>query len=347
MLVGVIMDYIEFDIMTAPILFCRVGWMNYYCGTADDPIVNGGSYNLTHDGHESFNYKSHNGKYYGYVESGYVKDKENPELLHRHLIHIEKLGAKESDDYIDGLLIVWVGKPANAKGQYIVGWYKNAKLHRELQIVPDSVKIERNTEELIDYNVLSDDVYLLPTKDRNYLIPSGKGGMGQNQFWYGNEKIISEVREYISNIENNQNNVISSIEDISIIQEGKERTALIKTRVNQSSFRDRLFALHKKCCITNCGVSAKELLIASHIIPWSQSDKYQKLNVNNGLMLCPNHDKLFDAGLISFDSAGKIMISQNLSETDRLFMNVTSDMRINVSDECLEFMKYQRENIFR
>ena len=49
---------------------------------------------------------------------------------------------------------------------------------------------------------------------------------------------------------------------------------------------------HSKCCL--CGVDDDALLVASHIKPWAKSDEHEKLDLDNGLLLCPNHDKLFD-----------------------------------------------------
>lgn len=126
---------------------------------------------------------------------------------------------------------------------------------------------------------------------------------------------------------------------------GEERLAVVKTRVNQSAFRDNLLQKYHKCCL--CGVSAKAFLRASHIKPWSVSTPKEKTNVNNGLLLCPNHDIAFDGGYISFDGNGKIMISKELSDNDRIFLNIRSDMGIKLNDEIKQFMDYHRNNVFR
>ena len=59
-----------------------------------------------------------------------------------------------------------------------------------------------------------------------------------------------------------------------------------------------------------------ELLVASHIKPWSISDANEKLDIHNGLLMCPNHDKLFDRGYISFDDTGRILISEKLDDNN-------------------------------
>lgn len=73
----------------------------------------------------------------------------------------------------------------------------------------------------------------------------------------------------------------------------------------------------------------------------------EKIDVNNGLLLCPNHDKLFDNGYISFDNDGKILISNDLEKDDRIFMNINDNMSINLYEESKEYMAFHRNNIFR
>ena len=88
-------------------------------------------------------------------------------------------------------------------------------------------------------------------------------------------------------------------------------------------------------------------MVASHIKPWRDSTDKEKVSIHNGLLLCPNHDKLFDSGFISFDDDGRIMISSvELDEKDCKLLNINKDMKIDVSDEQKPFLKYHRENIF-
>lgn len=70
-------------------------------------------------------------------------------------------------------------------------------------------------------------------------------------------------------------------------------------------------------------------MIASHIQDASKSNIHEKADNNNGLLLCAQHDKLFDSGLISFDfQTGKIMISKLLSENDRKLSNINETMKL-------------------
>ena len=62
--------------------------------------------------------------------------------------------------------------------------------------------------------------------------------------------------------------------------------------------------------------------------------------------MCPNHDRLFDKGWISFDEEGKIEISDQLTKENQIFTNVSTDMRIDLTDGNKKYLKYHRENVF-
>ena len=102
----------------------------------------------------------------------------------------------------------------------------------------------------------------------------------------------------------NTNNYMWSEEIDNMISESalKEKDVITKARINQSIYRDMLLNKHKKCCL--CGVSDRRMLIASHIKLWSRSESEEKIDVYNGLLLCPNHDKLFDSGLLHLTIKG-------------------------------------------
>jgi hypothetical protein len=87
-----------------------------------------------------------------------------------------------------------------------------------------------------------------------------------------------------------------------------ERKGLVTSRVGQGAYRKRI--IHRweyKCAVT--GFDKLDILIASHIVPWADSNDYERLDVNNGILLAPNFDALFDKHLISFENNGKIILS--------------------------------------
>ncbi len=128
--------------------------------------------------------------------------------------------------------------------------------------------------------------------------------------------------------------------------QGLEKEAFVKQRVNQGVFRDILLKKQKKCCL--CGVAEPNLLTASHIKPWRDCTPEERLDEDNGLLLCPNHDRLFDQGWISFKDNGEILISNKLTQPNRMFTNVQDKMKIDMSSDSRRvFMEYHRSKIFK
>lgn len=111
-----------------------------------------------------------------------------------------------------------------------------------------------------------------------------------------------------------QSDIIShkkdEIEEIYEIKEWQVKETIVRVRVNQSFFRKVVLSSYEnKCCIT--WIEIPELLIASHIIPWSKDEK-NRLNPQNGICLNAIHDKAFDRGLISIDKNFKVIISPRI-----------------------------------
>lgn len=135
-------------------------------------------------------------------------------------------------------------------------------------------------------------------------------------------------------------------------EEGKEVKRTVKTRVNQSFFRSTVLSSYNfKCCVT--GIDIPELLVASHIIPWSK-DKKNRLNPQNGLCLNNLHDKAFDRGYISFDRNYKMILSDYLLKSkdeyvQKYFKEFEGRELIMpkrfIPDES--FLEYHNQNIFQ
>lgn len=78
--------------------------------------------------------------------------------------------------------------------------------------------------------------------------------------------------------------------------QGLDRQAVTKVRVNQQFFRSLVLAGYGNRCAV-CELPFPQLLVASHIIPWS-IDKSLRMNPRNGICLCALHDRAFDKGLL-------------------------------------------------
>ncbi|HUO87460.1 MAG TPA: HNH endonuclease [Thermoanaerobaculia bacterium] len=86
-----------------------------------------------------------------------------------------------------------------------------------------------------------------------------------------------------------------------------DREALVIARRGQGLFRDRVRLRESHCRLT--GVDRLEHLRASHCKPWRDSTNEERLDGDNGLLLTPSADHLFDRGFLSFEADGRLLIS--------------------------------------
>ena len=86
-----------------------------------------------------------------------------------------------------------------------------------------------------------------------------------------------------------------------------ERRALVLARRGQGLFRASVQFIERACRVTK--VERREHLIASHIKPWRDSANDERLSGENGLLLTPTIDHLFDKGFISFEGDGDLIVS--------------------------------------
>jgi len=132
-----------------------------------------------------------------------------------------------------------------------------------------------------------------------------------------------------------------------------EREALTRVRVVQGFFRETVLASYERSCAI-CAIAIPELIIASHIIPWSLDEK-RRADPRNGLALCAIHDRAFDRGLISIDAKSCIMISKilrikNPPELHQVALLEIEGVKIRIPRRFTadpEAISYHRENIFQ
>jgi putative restriction endonuclease len=76
-----------------------------------------------------------------------------------------------------------------------------------------------------------------------------------------------------------------------------EKMGLVKQRLHQAFFRDAVLSSYDAtCCVT--GLTIREALVASHIVPWNMEEKF-RADPTNGLCLSATFDRLFDCGLMT------------------------------------------------
>lgn len=92
-----------------------------------------------------------------------------------------------------------------------------------------------------------------------------------------------------------------------------EKDQLVRARRGQGIFRSEVGLREKGCRVTATKVG--EHLRASHIKPWKNSSDKERLDGENGLLLAPHVDHLFDRGYISFEQDGTVLVSPLLDQS--------------------------------
>ena len=191
-------------------------------------------------------------------------------------------------------------------GKIHMGNPKVLKLARLLGRTPGSVSMK-----------LSNFARLDPALQARGIVGLRRGAKGEKEIWdefrERPEALAFESQELLATKLGKKVEDVAEIRTDDLPREGVEREALIKVRVNQSFFRRRILSAYEfQCCIT--GLAVRELLVASHIVPWSE-DPANRLNTRNGLCLNPLHDRAFDRHLMSIDSELRIRFSRRLLDS--------------------------------
>lgn len=125
-----------------------------------------------------------------------------------------------------------------------------------------------------------------------------------------------------------------------------EKEQLVKSRRGQGLFKSRVELNEAGCRVT--GVTAREHLRASHIKPWCDSDNTERLDGNNGLLLAPHIDHLFDRGYISFTNEGKLLVSNSLDPSILSAWSINSnDAAKNFKPEQCGYLDHHRNIVFK
>jgi hypothetical protein len=126
-----------------------------------------------------------------------------------------------------------------------------------------------------------------------------------------------------------------------------EKEALVMSRRGQGLFRERVQGIESCCRVT--GVERPDYLRASHIKPWRDCTNEERLDGENGLLLTPSIDHLFDRGFISFEGGGRLLIAPRAHLPSLERMGVATDRRMDVgrfSDAQSAFLEYHRDAVF-
>lgn len=171
-----------------------------------------------------------------------------------------------------------------------------------------------------------------------------------NEFHHNWEDLTFESEKILAKYKNIP--VEYQLPEISADIEGKDRTAIVKQRVNQNFFRKMILASYNyRCCIT--GSNTLEFLTACHIKPWNADVKH-RMNPQNGLCMNILYHSAFDQGFFTITEDFKILVSQEIfSKGDpiikKLFIEYDNKY-IHLPQKFIpdkEFLKYHNKTVYK
>jgi len=129
------------------------------------------------------------------------------------------------------------------------------------------------------------------------------------------------------------------------IQEVKSTYSVssVKTRIGQHVFKARLIdKWDNRCSVTGVKEHIPSILIASHIKPWSESNDMERLDGNNGLLLSPHIDKLFDSYRITFSCNSQLVIAESIDNNLLKAWNINKNIKLNLTVQQQHYMDFHR-----
>ena len=174
-----------------------------------------------------------------------------------------------------------------------------------------------------------------------------------DEFYHNQEELVFLSEQILAqkentSIENKYQELLFDIKDL----KGETAIRQVKTRVNQSVFRQMVLANYSvKCAITS--IDIPELLLASHIMPWSINEEH-RLNPENGICLSALSDKAYDKGIIGITPNYEVIFSTSLKskkETSFYKNNFAPIENLKISEPLKylpkkEFLEFHLDTIF-
>jgi putative restriction endonuclease len=189
------------------------------------------------------------------------------------------------------------------------------------------------------YQYLPDKYSPINISGENHKIKANQGYLYQC-----NQMVAQELFKLaLIKFDENYNSELNSEETAYGLSRETSKQNLTTLRVGQGEFRQRILRKWNFKCAVN-DTSIKEILIASHIVPWREANDEERLDVNNGLLLSPTYDALFDKYLISFEDNGKIILSKSRSKEDFQKLRITGTEKIdNLTFGNKKYLERHRE----
>lgn len=125
-----------------------------------------------------------------------------------------------------------------------------------------------------------------------------------------------------------------------------KKEQLIKARTGQGVYRANLERIESKCRIT--GIRDKQFLVAGHIKPWRVCSNEESIDGNNGFLMSPHIDRLFDRGWITFTDNGELQCANSEIKKVMHQWGLITDANIGrLTSKQKEYLAYHREHIYK
>jgi len=171
----------------------------------------------------------------------------------------------------------------------------------------------------------------------------GTEGMAIAHSW--NAASSGEIEIYQGQVSWEEHQVKQVLLDSMIGETTKQ--AIVMARRGQGLFRSRVAQIERRCRLT--GVSNPEYLRASHVKPWRDANNEERLDGENGFLLTPDADLLFDRGFISFKGNGDVLVSAIADRNSMEQMGIVGKMLENVgafSQKQRQYLEFHRDMVF-
>ncbi len=276
-------------------LFCNIGWMENYSGLSHtkDKLIGGGKWVVKNKtGHEVCNFLPCGDTTYGHVES-VIGEKDTQ-------VRIEKLGATKLSEEVNGVDVIWTATHPTEGGRRVIGWYRNATVYRGRQSFTSFPTKQHKLDNINSFRIKAKKVVLLPSQDRDLVIPKGPGWMGEKAWWYADngQPEVSTFLEIVKALIEGQPVIQTSPDEVqqSSVFEGAKKTIVVNVYERDPRAR--------KACIdhwgTKCSVCefdfksvygeiGEGFIHVHHLTPLSEVGKAYKVNPIKDLRpVCPN-----------------------------------------------------------
>jgi Protein NO VEIN, C-terminal len=162
------------------IIVFHTAWMDKYDGDRASLSAGGFKFAAEHGyGHEMYNFRNVNGRYYGYVPP--TGD-----------LHLEKhFNVSKSAEKLEGVTVVWTAPHPEQGGRAVVGVWRDATVYRRVQEPSGSLARRRNIDgETASYRCTAEvkNCVLLPPDARPIFVPSRQARGGES--WPGQQKVF-------------------------------------------------------------------------------------------------------------------------------------------------------------